>query len=351
MKIGLVGLPGSGKSTLFRALTGKREHLGHAGDLAVVPVPDPRVERLAEIYQPAKTTYAEVTFLDLMAVHGGEDRSGESLELIKIAGDAEAFLLVLQCFGDLDWSGNPLDPGADLETVLLEMSLADLDIVETRLKRIESRGSKKEIHERWEEELLHRCQAHLAAGGAVRDLELATDEDRHLRGFSLLTLKPWLVVCNVADDDLVGVHAAGARRVCAERSLQWVALCAPLEEEIAQLPPEDQAIFAAEYGLEEPARDRLIHAAYRLLEVITFLTGGDKEVHAWTVTAGATAPEAAGAIHSDLQQGFIRAEVIPFTVLDELGSEKAVKEKGLLRVEGRNYVMQDGDVVYVRFSR
>ncbi len=351
MKIGLVGLPGSGKSTLFRALTGKREHLGHAGDLAVVPVPDPRVERLAEIYQPAKITHAEITFLDLMAVHGGEDGSAESLELVKIAGDAEAFLLVLQCYGELDWSGNPLDPAADLETVLLEMALGDLEIVETRLKRIESRGSKKEIHERWEEELLRRCQEHLSQGGAVRDMELAADQDKHLRGFSLLTLKPWLVVCNVADDDLASERAASARRVCEERCLRWIALCAPLEEEIAQLPPEERALFAAEYGLEEPARDRLIHAAYRLLDVITFLTGGDQEVHAWTLTAGATAPEAAGAIHSDLQQGFIRAEVIPYAVLDGLGSEKAVKEKGLMRVEGRNYVMQDGDVVYVRFSR
>ncbi len=351
MKIGLVGLPGSGKSTLFRALTGKREHLGHAGDLAVVPVPDPRVERLVEIYQPRKVTYAEITLLDLMAVHGGGDRAGESLELMKVAGDAEAFLLVLQCFGEMDWEGKALDPAADLETVLLEMALGDLEVVETRIKRIESRGSKREIHERWEEELLQRCRAHLSQGGALRDLELAADEQRHLHGFSLLTLKPWLVVFNVADDDLVGAAAARAREVCAQRGLESLTLCAPLEEEIAQLPPEEQAAFAAEYGLEEPARARLIHAAYRLLNVITFLTGGPTEVHAWTVTAGATAPEAAGRIHSDLQQGFIRAEVIPYTALDRYGSEKAVKEHGYMRVEGRNYVVQDGDVIYIRFSR
>ena len=351
MKIGLVGLPGSGKSTLFRALTGKREHLGHAGDLAVVAVPDPRMDRLVAIYQPRKATPAELTVLDLMAVHGGEDRASESGELVKLAGDAEAFLLVLQCFGVLDWSGEPLDPAADLETVLLEMSLADLNLVETRLKRIEGRGSKKEIHELWELELLGRCRTHLAQGGAIRDLALAADEAKHLRGFSLLTLKPWLVVCNVADDDLASERAAGARKVCDEQDLPWLALCAPLEEEIAQLPPEEQAAFAAEYGLEEPARDRLIHAAYRLLNILTFFTGGDKEVHAWPLTAGATAPEAAGTIHSDLQQGFIRAEVIPFQALDQYGSEKAAKEHGYLRVEGRNYVMRDGDTVYIRFSR
>jgi GTP-binding protein YchF len=350
MKIGLVGLPGSGKSTLFRALTGKREHLGYAGDLAVVPVPDPRVERLAEIYHPGKMVHAEITFLDLMAIHGG-DRSAESLELIKLAGDADAFLLVLQCFGELDWAGNPLDPASDLETVLLEMALADLDTVETRVKRIEAHGGKKEVHEQWEEELLRRCQAHLAQGGALCDLELAGDEDKHLRGFSLLTLKPWLVVLNVADSDLAGEHAAGARRVCEGRGLPWLTLCAPLEEEIAQLPPEEQAEFAAEYGLEEPARDRLVHAAYRLLNVLTFFTAGDKEVHAWALPAGATAPEAAGRIHSDMEHGFIRAEIIPFPALDQFGSDKAVKERGLMRVEGRNYVVQDGDVMFVRFSR
>lgn len=351
MKIGLVGLPGSGKSTLFRALTGKREHLGYAGDLAVVPVPDPRVERLAEIYRPAKVVHAEITFLDLMAVHGGSDRSAESLELVKLAGDADAFLLVLQCFGELDWAGNPLDPAADLETVLLEMSLADLSVVESRVKRIEARGGKKEVHEQWEEELLHRCRAHLAQGGKLCDLTLAADEDKHLRGFSLLTLKPWLVVLNVADSDLTGQAAQGARQVCEELGLANVTLCARLEEEIAQLPVEEQSEFAAEYGLEEPARDRLIHAAYRLLNVVSFFTAGDREVHAWTLPAGGTAPEAAGRIHTDMQQGFIRAEIISFAALDEAGSEKAAKERGMMRVEGRNYVMQDGDVMFVRFSR
>lgn len=351
MKIGLVGLPGSGKSTLFRALTGKREHLGYAGDLAVVPVPDPRVERLAEIYRPSKVVHAEITFLDLMAIHGGNDRSAESLELAKLAGDADAFLLVLQCFGELDWAGNPLNPAADLETVLLEISLADLNTVESRIKRIEARGSKKEVHEQWEQELLQRCRAHLAQGGKLCDLSLAGDEDKHLRGFSLLTLKPWLVVLNVADTDLSGEAAAGARQVCEELGLATVTLCAPLEEEIAQLPAEEQAAFAAEYGLEEPARDRLIHAAYRLLHVVSFFTAGDREVHAWTVPAGATAPEAAGRVHTDMQQGFIRAEIIPFSALDETGSEKAAKERGLMRVEGRSYVIQDGDVMFVRFSR
>lgn len=350
MKIGLVGLPGSGKSTVFRVLTGKSEHGGHTTDMAVVEVPDPRVPRLAEIYAPAKVVQPEITFVDLMAVHQGDSREAESLELVKVAGDAEAFVLVLQCFGDLDAAGNPLQPGADLETVLLEMTLTDLAILEGRRQRLE-RTTRKEAHGHWEEELLRRAEAHLSAGGAMRDLDLAADESKYLRGFSLLTMKPWLVALNVAEDDLAGAKQAAAREVCEAHGLPWIALCATLEAEIAQLPAEEQAAFAADYGLEEPARDRLIHAAYRLLHVTTFFTAGPKEVHAWTLSAGATAPEAAGKIHSDMEAGFIRAEVMSFADLDAAGSEKAVKERGHYRVEGRNYVVADGDILFIRFSR
>jgi GTP-binding protein YchF len=350
MKIGLVGLAGSGKSTVFRMLTGK-EHTGHAGsDLAVVVVPDPRIERLVEIFQPPKIVQPEVTFVDLLAVHQGDSSEAEALELVKVAGDAEAFVLVLQCFGELDAAGSPLNPVSDLETVLLEMSLTDLAIVESRLQRL-AKATRREAHAVWEEALLQRAHDHLAQGGAMRELTLAEDEAKYLRGFSLLTMKPWLVALNVAEDDLAGARAAEAQALCEERGLLWVTLCAPLEAEIAQLPPEEQAAFAADYGLTEPARDRLIRAAYSLLHVITFFTAGPKEVHAWTISAGATAPDAAGKIHTDLEAGFIRAEVMSFAALDQAGSEKAVKEQGHLRVEGRNYLIADGDIVFIRFSR
>ncbi len=351
MKIGLVGLPGSGKSTVFRTLTGKHDHLGHAGDVAVVHVPDPRTERLAAIYGSQRIVQPEITFLDLMAVRRGDGAAGEALDLVRLAGDADAFVLVLQCFGDLDYAGNPLRPGADFEAVLLEMALTDLTIVENRLKRIAARGGKREAHEHWEEELLRRCQAHLAAGGSLRDLPLSEDEAKHLRGFSLVTLKPWLMACNVAEDDLTGQRCSEVHRLCEQRGLPYLDLCATLEEEIGQLPPEEQASFAADFGLTEPARERLLHLVYRLMRLVTFFTVNEKEAHAWTITAGATALAAAGKVHSDMQHGFIRAEVIPFACLDEMGSEKVCKERGLMRVEGRDYVVQDGDVLYIRFSR
>jgi hypothetical protein len=334
-------------------LTGKREQAGgRVSDVAVVPVPDPRTARLVEIFSPPKIVHAEITFLDLLSVRQGDSCEGEALELVKIAGDADAFVLVLQCFGVMDSCGNTLDPAADLETVLLEMALTDLQTVETRLGRLaKATVQKKEVHQQWEMDILQRCQEHLSQGGAIRDLGLAEDELKYLRGFSLLTLKPWMVALNVDEDDLEGERAAGARAICAERHLPWVVLCAPLEEEIAQLPPEEQASFAADYGLQDLGRDRLIRAAYSLLRVITFFTAGEKEVHAWTVSEGATAPDAAGRIHSDLEAGFIRAEIIPFAAMDEHCSEKLCRDHGLMRVEGRTYKMTDGDLVFIRFSR
>ncbi|NLO74349.1 MAG: redox-regulated ATPase YchF [candidate division WS1 bacterium] len=349
MKIGLVGLPGSGKSTCFRLLTG-RQHGGSTSDVAVVEVPDPRTLRIAAIYQSPKIVQPETTFVDLMAVHQGDSSEGEALSLVKVAGDADAFVLVLQCFGELDASGNPLDPAADLETLLLEMALTDLAIVEGRRQRLAKTGT-RDPHAHWETEVLEHCETHLSAGGALRDLDLSEEQRKYLRGFSLLTMKPWLVALNVAEEDLVGERAVGARQLAEQRGLPWIIFCAALEAEIEQLPPEERAAFAADYGLVEPGRERLIHAAYRLLEVITFFTGGPTEAHAWTLSAGATAVEAAGRIHTDLEKGFIRAEVISFQDLEEMGSEKSVKEHGRLRVEGRTYVVKDGDILFIRFSR
>ena len=349
MKIGLVGLPGSGKSTCFRLLTGK-EHVGGTSDVAVVEVPDPRVPRLVEIFDAPKIVQPEITFVDLMSVHAGDSGEGEALDLVKVAGDAEAFLLILQCFGEMDAAGAPLNPGGDLETVLLEMSLTDLAILEGRRVRLE-KSTVKDAHNQWEVDLLHRCEAHLGEGGALRDMTLSEDERKYLRGFSPLSMKPWLVALNVAEDDLEGERAAEARALAEQRGLACMAFCAPLEAEIAQLPPEEQTSFAADYGLAEPGRDRLIHAAYQLLELITFFTAGPKEVHAWTLSGGATALDAAGKIHTDLEKGFIRAEVMSFADLDELGTEKAVKEAGRYRVEGRTYLVADGDILFIRFSR
>jgi ribosome-binding ATPase len=350
MRIGLIGLPGSGKSTCFRMLTGKREGHAKASDVGVVEVPDPRTERLAEIYQPQRVVQPEITFLDVMALRQGDSRHAADLDLVKIAGDAAALAVVLQGCGELGHRGEPLDPAEDLEAMLTEMALTDLCTLDSRLQRIQARGGRLEARAEWEVELMERCHAGLSEGVAVGDQQLAEDECKHLRGFSLLTMKPSLVILNVAEDDLAGERAGAARELCEARGLPWVVLCAELEEEIAQLPADEQAGFAADFGLQSPGRDRFIQAAYDMLQVLTFFTGNDREVHAWTVSAGTTAWEAAGRVHSDLQQGFIRAEVIPFADLDRTGSVKACREQGRMRLEGRDYVVADGDVLLVRFS-
>ncbi len=353
MKIGLVGLPGSGKSTCFRVLTGQQqtEEYGQQSNVAVVSVPDPRTERIYEICQPKEMTQPEITVLDLLALQGGDSAAGEELELVKIAGDADAFALVVQCFGDLDHRGQPLDSRADLETLLLEMALTDLTIAQRRLRRLADRGGPKEAHDQWEHRLLSRCRDHLTEGNLLHRLDFAEDELKHLRGFSLLTMKPLLAVMNVAEDDIKGQAGASARDLAGEYGLATVNICAELEEEISQLSPTEQTEFRADFGVEEPARGRFIRAAYQLLDVITFFTVNENEARAWTISAGATALEAAGKVHSDMQKGFIRAEVTPFAALDEYGSFATCREQGRVRLEGRDYPVQDGDILQIRFSR
>ncbi len=353
MKIGLVGLPGSGKTTCFRLLTGQQatDTHGRQSDVAVVPVPDPRTERLFELCQPKKMTQPEITVLDLLALRGGDSAAGEELHLVKVAGEADAFALVIQCFGELDHQGEPLDPRSDLDTLLLEMALTDLTIIEGRLTRLEDDREPKEAHDRWEHELLSRCRDHLSSGSLLAQMDFASNERKHLRGFTLLTMKPLLVVLNVAEDDLQGQIAQPARQLSTQRQLPPLTICAKLEEEISQLSPDEAKAFLTDYGLEEPGRDRFIRAAYQLLDVITFFTVNENEVRAWTISAGATAWEAAGKVHTDLQRGFIRAEVTAFAALAQHGSFAACREQGLMRLEGRDYPVQDGDILQIRFSK
>ncbi|MBD3292155.1 MAG: redox-regulated ATPase YchF, partial [Armatimonadia bacterium] len=319
--------------------------------LAVVKVPDERVERVAEVCGSPKTTQPEVTFVDLMALHRGEEHTSRDDSLTKVAGDADAFALVVQCFGDLDHRGEPLEPGADLEALMLEMTITDLGVVEGRLKRIEAETKAEKDIMNIERGLLERVQAQLEEGGLVRDMDLSDDEARMLRGFNLLTSKPLLVVFNVSDEDLRAQTCTGACKLAEESGLTWIPVSAGLEQELAELDEETRAEFLAEYGLEALARDRFIRAAYELLDVITFFTANDNEARAWTISAGASAREAAGKVHSDMYEGFIRAEVIPFDRLDELGSVAACKEAGCVRLEGKDYEVQDGDILDIRFNR
>jgi hypothetical protein len=355
MKVGFLGLPGSGKTTLFNVVTGREfdpSEMGRAeARLAVVKVPDERVERVAEIYDSPETTQPEVTFVDLMALHKGDEHTRRDDSLTKVAGDADAFALVIQCFGELDHRGEALEPGEDLEALLLEMTITDLGVVEGRLERIaEETKAEKDIMN-LERDLLERVAEQLEGGGLVRDMSLTEDEERMLRGFNLLTSKPLLVVFNVSEEDLRAQTCTGACALAEETGLEWIPISAGLEQELAELDEETQAEFLAEYGLESVARDRFIRACYDLLDVITFFTANENQARGWTISAGATAREAAGKVHSDMYEGFIRAEVIPFAKLDELGSIAACKDAGCVQLEGKDYEVRDGDILDVRFSR
>ncbi len=355
MKVGFIGLPGSGKTTLFGLVTGQElspEDMGRAeARMGVVKVPDERLPRIAEIYGSATITPPEITFVDLMALHRGDKHGARDDSMTKIAGDADAFALVIQGFGELDYEGNPLEPASDLEALLLEMSITDLGVVERRLERLEAELKAARDKSSIERDLLTRVAEHLTEGRLVRDMDLHEDEKRMLRGFNLLTAKPLLVVFNVSEEDLRAETCTGACKVAERAGLQWMAVGAALEQEIAQLDEESRVEFLAEFGLQAPARDRFIRACYDLLDVITYFTANEKEAHGWTISSGATAREAAGKVHSDMYEGFIRAEVIPFERLDELGSVAACKEAGCVRLEGRDYVVQDGDILQIRFSR
>ncbi len=348
MKIGLVGLPGSGKTTCFSLLSGHAaaDHR-HGAALAAVPLPDDRLEQLYTLTHARKLTPANVTFVDFEALHKGDAAHGE-LALHRVAGDVDALAVVVQCFGELDNLGEPLSPAADFETLMLEMALSDLAIIEKHLTRLAT-GPRAERKPQ-EIELMTRCRDHLSGGGALRALALSAEEHKHLRGFAPLTLKPLIVVFNVAESD-IGAEANGeCVRTVSACQLPYLVLCAEFEWELAQLPPADCGEFLAAAGLAQPARERVLRACFEMLDMIVFYTVNDHEARAWTVRRGATAPEAAGKVHSDMQAGFIRAEVTPFERFAQMGSLHDCKERGHTRVEGKDYVVRDGDILQIRFS-
>ena len=356
MQIGLVGLPGSGKTTLFNALVrANAETGGYAGQNAAnrgtIRVPDHRVNRLSSLFNPRKTTFATVEYLDIGGITSGSGRQEEQQGAGGLADLRMMDVLVHVLRGFPDLAGTPVTPGADFESVELELAIADLEIIERRLARLskEARSTKQpDLVREWK--LLEQCREEIEGGGVIRNLEFVPEDEKRLRGYRFLSQKPVLLVLNVPEEDL-----GSEKRVlselgdCAE-GLDALALCAKVEMEIAQLDEADTAAFLDELGIEESALSRMIAASYRLLNLISFFTVGEDEVKAWTVTRGVTAPKAAGEIHSDLERGFIRAETVECQTILELGGWQAAKEKGVLRVEGKQYVVADGDVINVRFS-
>jgi hypothetical protein len=350
MKIGLVGFPGSGKTTVFNALTGLSAETGFGAargktHLGVVKVPDPRVEALAELFQPKKKTLAEITFSDVAAeAGGGGSARGLDRTVLAAMREMESLCQVARAFVD-PAQGDPAEPlreVADLET---EIILADLELVEKRLERL-----KKEKGQPREAELLAQVKAHLEGGSPLRDLPLSDDDRALFAGYRFLTLKPLLIVLNVDETKVADPPPAAIAEHAASRGLGLVVLSAKVEQDIAQMPPADQQDFIAALGLAEPARDRFVRAAFALLSLISFLTAGDDECRAWPIRKGLTAQKAAGKVHSDIERGFIRAEVMRVDDLLALRTEAKVREAGKLRVEGKDYVVGDGDVINFRFN-
>jgi len=349
MKVGLVGFPGSGKTTVFNALTGLSAETGFSAargktNLGTVKVPDDRVAALAGLYHPKKTTLAEITFCDVAAASAGGH--GQSLDEATLRAMREVDALCQVVRGFTGAAGEAADPLAEAKGLEDEMNLADLILIEKRLERLA-----KEKAKTGEADLLGTLKAALEAGVPLRKVEGITAEAwATLAGYRFLTQKPLLLVLNVSEEEAAAPAPEDLERHTREAGLGLVVLAGLIEMDIAQMSPEDQKEFVASLGLAEPAIARFIRGAYALLDLISFLTAGEDECRAWPIHRGLTAPKAAGKIHSDIERGFIRAEVTRWDDLVRLKSEAKCREAGKLRSEGKEYVVHDGDVINFRFN-
>lgn len=350
MKVALVGFQGSGKTSVFNALTGQKAETGlgkkGASNLGRIQVPDERVEALTKIYTPKKTTYAEIQFVDVAGPTDSGTRSESGLDpaLVNQIREADALVHVARGFLNPALTRAP-DAARDVAAFEDELILTDLVQIEGRIARLKKeRGKPADI------ELMEKLKTALEEGNALRRLPLAAEEVSALSGFRFLSQKPMLVVFNQAEDAVGKPPPDAVKSACEARGVELLALSAPLEAEIMSMSADDQVAFLADLGLDKPVRTRFIRAAYGLLDLISFLTSGEDEVRAWTVRRGTIAKLAAGKIHSDIERGFIRAEVTPCAEFLRLGSEVKVKEAGKLRLEGKEYVVQDGDIVHFRHS-
>ncbi len=356
MRLGIIGLPQSGKTTLFNALTRATQPTGGGtGKIevhtAVVDVPDPRVGQLSEMFKPKKTTYAKVTYADIAGLDGSAGTSGISGTLLNQLTQMDGFIHVVRVFED-DAVAHPndtIDPSRDVGTMDSEFILNDLIAIERKLERLADErrkggaGRDKTLIER-EFVLFERLHEFLNAETPLRDVDISVEEDRLLAGFGFLSRKPILIVLNLSEGQ------TAPEIPYTHRQSQIVPLQGKLEMEISQLPPEEMQMFLEEYHIEEPSLNRMIRLSYNLLGQESFFTAGADECRAWTVRRGATAPEAAGVIHSDLQKGFIRAEVIAYDDLMALGTMTEAKSRGKLRLEGKEYIVKDGDILNIRFA-
>jgi GTP-binding protein YchF len=360
LRAGLIGFPSSGKSTLFQLMTSAREaHRAPAradANVGISRVPDQRLDRLTALFNPRKHVPATVEFIDIA---GAARSAGAAQALLDVAPyrNADALLHVVRAFRDasVPHAKGSIDPARDAREMEEELILADLGVVERRLERLERDLKKTNTPElRKEHDVLLRCRRQLEEGRALRALSLEPEDARRLRGFQLLSAKPLLLVLNIDEADLAGadqaIDRAGLAPLAGGSHAGGVPVCAKIELEIAQLEPDDARAFMSDLGLHESGLDRVIRASYDLLGYISFFTVGEDECRAWSIPRGTTAHAAAGEIHTDIERGFIRAEVVPYDALLSRGSLAACKEHGELRLEGKDYVVRDGDVINFRHA-
>ncbi len=349
MKLGIIGKPQSGKTTVFNAASGQQEAVGDfskATHRAIIKVPDDRLDKLATIVDPKKITYAEIEFLDAPGFSGKGKESTE-LEISSDLRQMDALMLVLDAFSP------DADPKADMQDIVDEMILADQVMIETNIerrnKRIKTTNDKTTIQE---VELLKKCQTHLEEEKLLIDIDITNDERKSLRSYMFMTEKPLLIVVNLSEEKISNASEYDSlfADFISSNKREMTSLCGKIEMELITLDNDDRAMFMEELGIKSPAVDVVVQKSYNLLGLISYLTAGEPEVRAWTIRKGFTAQKSAGVIHSDIERGFIRAEVIKYDDYIELGSEKAVKAAGKFRLEGKEYIVCDGDVVNFRFN-